>query len=111
MDQPQSSGDFGHGCFSRPYTKLTYSFSYYRSKGTSLPQPETRSQCTYKTSSLRPIATRKLEKHKLCLSMSYYYNYNHIVAAYYGTTKPTVYSYRRQWNPCHMDFGLVPASH
>jgi len=24
--------------------------------------------------------------------------------------KPTV-SYRRQWNPCHMDFGLVPASH
>ena len=20
-------------------------------------------------------------------------------------------SYRRQWNPCHMDFGLVPASH
>ena len=26
------------------------------------------------------------------------------------TTKPTVYC-RRQWNPCHMDFDLVPASH
>ena len=22
-------------------------------------------------------------------------------------TKPTAYFYRRQWNPCHMDFGLV----
>jgi len=21
--------------------------------------------------------------------------------------QPTVYSYRRQWNPCHMDYGLV----
>ena len=48
MDQPQSSGDFGHGCFSRPYTKLTYSFSYYRSKGTFSPphKPETKSHTT-----------------------------------------------------------------
>ena len=35
---------------------------------------------------------------------SYYYNY--IVATGRTDDKPTV-CYRRQWNPCHMDFGLV----
>ena len=53
---------------------------------------------------LRSLANWK--KHKLCLSISH--TYNHIVAPYYGMTKPTVCCYRRQWNPCHMDdFGLV----
>ena len=48
----------------RPYTKLTYSFSYYRSKGTSLP-PETR----YRTQTRDPSFARQTEwkKHKLCL--------------------------------------------
>ena len=32
--------------------------------------------------------------------------YTHIVATGRTDDKPTVY-YRRQWNPCHMDFDLV----
>jgi len=58
---------------------------------------------------VRDSFNRKLaqpEKHNLCLSIYCYYN-----VATERTDKPTVYSYRRQWNPCHMDFGLVPASH
>ena len=43
------------------------------------------------------------KKHKLCLCFPY--TYNHTVATE-RNDKPTVY-YRRQWNPCHMDFGLV----
>ena len=110
--QPQSFGDFGHGCFSRPYTKLT-SFSYYRSKGTSLPQLETRS---HRTTCERPFVCSLAKPNGRSTSCAfcfpYYYTYYHIYMSQpKGTTKPTVY-YRRQWNPCHMDFwSCLPASH
>ena len=55
LNQPQSFGDFGHGCFSRLYTKLTclpFSYHYHhRSKGTtSLPRCWRRGATTRKTS-------------------------------------------------------------
>jgi len=50
MDQPQSFGDFAHGTYTgnnRPENQVNLPFSYYRSKGTSLPhQLETRSHTT-----------------------------------------------------------------
>ena len=107
LNQPQSFGDFGHGCFSRLYTKLTclpFSYHYHhRSKGTtSLPRCWRRGATTRETS-LQLANSLNRKKHKLCLLSIH----PHIVAAYYGMTKPTVCFYRRQWNPCHMDFGLV----
>jgi len=114
--QPQSFGDFGHGYYfsRRPYTKLTYSFSYYRSKGTSFSLPHQSETRRHTTCERSTSFTRTPEKHKLCLSWLYYtiYNYNIVKPKGTTTTKPTAYSYRRQWNPCHMDFwSCLPASH
>ena len=114
MDQPQSFGDFAHGRLHRPNTKLTcspFSYHYHRSKGTTSLQLETRSHRTRD-----PSFTRKLEEaqvvplafpHLLVLQL-----HPHLYVATERNDKPTVCSYRRQWNPCHMDFwSCLPASH
>ena len=83
-------------------------FSYYhRSKGTSLPhQLDTRSHTTCERHSSFARQT-EWKKHKLCLC----FPHSHTYMSTRKDDKPTVCLYRRQWNPCHMDFGLVPASH
>ena len=60
---------------------------------------ETRS---HRTTCARHFAhSQKWKKHKLCLCFPYTYT-----TSTRKDDKPTV-CYRQQWNPCHMDFGLV----
>ena len=106
---PQSFGDFGHGCLSRPYTKLTCPSALL------LPLPQekqgdlasTGDEVSYTARDHRSLVNWK--KHKLCLLSILLHHLLHIHnnVATERNDKPTVYSYRRQWNPCHMDFGLV----
>ena len=92
-NQPQSFGDFAHGTYTsrRPYTKLTYSFSYHRSKGTSLPPPsETRYRTPQGTN--RSLANPNQTKWKstTCACFPYYYTIYNTSSQPKGTTKPTV---------------------
>ena len=103
LNQPQSFGDFAHGHYTAVVHQVNLPFSYYRSKGTtSLPrwrrgttvhqgerlvrsQAGRSTSCAFAFHTPTTTSTRKDDKPTVC--------------------------YRRQWNPCHMDFGLVPASH
>ena len=98
----------------RPYIKLTcLPFSYYRSKGTSLPLPPETRHCTLRET-LRSLVHWK--KHKLCLSISYYYTYNHTYIVATGRTddKPLLQSLFVQTTMEPLPHGLwscLPASH
>jgi len=88
---------------------LPSSYHYHRRKGTSLPlPPETRYTTARRDSFVRSHLVN-WKKHKLCLLSILLHHLLHIHnnVATERNDKPTVYSYRRQWNPCHMDFGLV----
>ena len=147
MNQPQSFGDFGHGCFSRPYTKLTCpppptgvrgprfhtnrrrgvirhardpprSLANRKSTSCAFPYPTTTTGARGprfhttgdEVSYARDLVARKLEEEAQVVPFAFHAIYNYIVATGRTDDKPTVYC-RRQWNPCHMDFDLVPASH
>ena len=109
MNQPQSFGDFAHGNYishDGRKTKLTCCPSPTTTTGARGPRFHTTGD---EVSYARDLVARKLEEAQ-------------VVPPFHTTTttptttsirkddKPTVY-YRRQWNPCHMDFDLVPASH
>ena len=82
---------------------FSYHYHYRRSKGTSLPR------CWRRGATVRHARdtslTRKLEKAQVVPPF-----HTPTTTSTRKDDKPTV-CYRRQWNPCHMDFGLVPASH
>jgi len=94
----------------RPYTKLTcfplLSYSRRREGTISLPhQPETRSHTTCERLFVHSQAGRSTSCAFPCPTTT------PTPSQPERNDKPTVCCYRRQWNPCHMDFGLVPASH
>ena len=103
-------GDFHHGTsrlLSRLETKLTFPSPTTTTTGARGPRFHRRRGTVH----LCSIAnTFKLEEAQVVPPFHTSY-YNYIVATERTDDKPTVYSYRQQWNPCHMDFGLVPASH
>ena len=92
--------------------KLTCSFSYYRSKGTSLPPLETRYHMREILRSLLTNSPNQFGKSTTCAFPSN--------TPTTSTTTPTCQSERttsllqsidNNGSPCHMDIGLVPASH
>jgi len=105
--QPQSFGDFAHGHYTAAVHQVNLPFSYYhyRSKGTSLPhQLETRSHTTCERLIVHSQTGRGSTSCVFC------FPYTYTMSTRKERHSPQS-SYRRQWNPCHMDYGLVPASH
>jgi len=111
MNQPQSFGDFAHGNYishDGRKTKLrTCCPSPTTTTGARGPRFHTTGD---EVSYARDLVARKLEEEAQVVPFAFHAIYNYIVATGRTDDKPTVYC-RRQWNPCHMDFDLVPASH
>ena len=104
-NQPQSFGDFHHGTYTgynRLKTKLTCSFSYYRSKGTSSSLPRWRRGTPLRETLFVRSQTGEAQVVPFHLLLQLHrHNRKDRRQAY------SLSLYRRQWNPCHMDFGLV----
>ena len=107
--QPQSFGDFAHGHYTAVVhqVNLPFSYDYHRSKGTSLPhQPE---ETRIRHTGDEFARQTEWKKHKLCLCLSIPLQL-HLLHRRNRKERRQAYSlslYRRQWNPCHMDFDLV----
>ena len=114
-NQPRSFGDFDHGSHpataGRNQVNLPFSYHYHRSKGTSLPRRRRGTTIHDMRETLFVRSPNRMEEAQVVPLLSIH---PHIVATGRNddTTKPTVYSYRQQWNPCHMDsWSCLPASH